>query len=152
MNPPNLSSLLFGNSEGEQLCFSSTSLYDSLDHEDFDVHLEFSDRGCHDLFAHSLDCNYDSLVVDLSMQPIFDDLLANEVETPQDVKALQPEMVVMSGPRCLKVSSSLNHKYVEPSQAPHHSLMHIEINIIHTSYTLRHNLKILSLTHWRSHM
>ena len=41
LNPPNVSSFLSGNSEGEKLCFSSTPSCDSLDHEDANVHIEF---------------------------------------------------------------------------------------------------------------
>ena len=52
-------SFISRNLEVEKLCFSSTPMYDSLDHEDADAHLEFSDRGCRDLFTHSFDHDYD---------------------------------------------------------------------------------------------
>ena len=95
MNPPNISSFISINSEGEKLCFSSTPLYYSSDHEDFDVHLEFSDRGCHDIFTHSFDHGSDSSTIDLSKPPVFDDPSFNEVETPQVVQAIQLEMMVI---------------------------------------------------------
>lgn len=88
MNPPNLSSFISINWEGEIFSFSSTPIYDSSDHEDVDVHIKFSDHGCCDLFIHSFDHNSDSLAIDLSKPPIFHDLSSDEVETPQDIKAL----------------------------------------------------------------
>lgn len=86
LNPPNLSSFLSGNSEGEKNCFSSTPLEDSSDHEDADIHLEFSNQVCHDLFTHSFDHDVDLLVIDLSKPPTFDDLPIDEVKTPQVVE------------------------------------------------------------------
>jgi len=84
-NPPNLSSFIYGNSEGEKCCFSSTP---SSNHEDANTHLEISDRGCRDLFTHSFYHDSDSLAFDLSKPSVFDDLFADEVETPQVVEAL----------------------------------------------------------------
>lgn len=44
---------------------SHQPLFQSLDHEDVNKHLEFSDRGCGDLFTPSFDHDVDPLVVDL---------------------------------------------------------------------------------------
>jgi len=57
--------------------------------------MEFSDRGCRDLFSPSFDHDVDSFIVDLSKPPIFDDLPVDEVEALQVVEALQPKMMVM---------------------------------------------------------
>ena len=94
MNPLDLSSVIFGNSEGENFCFSSTPLYDSSDHEDANVH-EFSNRGCRDLFTHSFDHDSDLPTVDFSKPLVSDDPYFDEVETPQSIKALQLELMVM---------------------------------------------------------
>lgn len=81
-------------------------MYNSLDHEDVDEHIEFSDCGYHDLFNPSFDHDVDSLVVDISKPLIFDDLPDDEVETPQYVEAHQPELMVMLGTHYLEVSSA----------------------------------------------
>ena len=52
--------------------------------------------------------------------------LFDEMETPQDVKALQLELMVISGPRCLEVNSTIDQKLYETPKAPHHSLIYIE--------------------------
>lgn len=72
----------------KNLCFSLTPLYDSSNHEDTNVHLEFSDHGCSDLFTHSFDHDVDSLAIDLSKPSVFDDLPTDKVEIPQDVEEL----------------------------------------------------------------
>jgi len=125
-NPLNISSIFCENAEGEHSCFSSTPLYDSSDHEDVDEHIEFLDHGCHDFFSPSFNHDVDSCDVDLSKPLIFDDLPVEEVETPQVVEALQPEMMVMSSPCYLEVDSTLDQKYFETPKAPHHSLVDIE--------------------------
>jgi len=51
-NPLDFSSAFSRNIDGEHSCFSSTPLYDSSNHEDADKHLEFYDRGCHDICTY----------------------------------------------------------------------------------------------------
>lgn len=97
-NPSNLSSALFENIEGEDLCFSSTPLPDSSNHEDADKQLEFSYIGCHDLSTYSYDHDVDLINVNMSKTLIYDDISVNQVETSQAIEALQPELMVMSGP------------------------------------------------------
>lgn len=101
-------------------------MYDLSDHEDVDVHLEFSDRGCHDIFTHSFDHDSDSPIIDLSKPPIFDDPSSDEVETPQAIEALQLKLMVMSSSHNLEGNSSSDKKYLDYPQYPHHSLVHIE--------------------------
>lgn len=125
-NQFNFSSAISINAEGEHPCFSSTPLHDSSDHEDVDEHVKFSNHGCHDLFTPSFNQDVDSFVVDLSKPLVFDDLFADEVETPQYVKALHPALMVMPSPHCLEVNSTSNKKSVETPQAPHHSHVYIE--------------------------
>lgn len=81
-NPFNLSSIFLENIEGEHLCFSSTPLLDSSNHEDVDEHLEFSNLSCCDLFTSSSDHDVDSINVNLSKTLVYDDLSVNEVKTP----------------------------------------------------------------------
>lgn len=85
--------------EGEISHFSSSPLYHSSDHEDVFVHLEIFDCGCPDIFIHSSDDDFDSLVVDLSKPLVFDDPSSDEVENPQFVEALHLKLMVMSGSR-----------------------------------------------------
>lgn len=101
-------------------------MYDSSDHEDANVNIEYSYCGCHDLFTHSFHHDSNSPTIYLYMPPLFDDPPADEVETPQAGKALQPELMVMSSSRSLEVSSTSDKKYVESPQAPHYFLVHIE--------------------------
>jgi len=56
--------------------------------------MEFLDRGFCDIFCPTFDHDVDSFVVDRS-RPCFNDLPVDEVEAPQVVKALQPELMVM---------------------------------------------------------
>lgn len=89
-------------------------MYDSLDHEDVVVHhLEFSYHGCRDTFIPSSDHDSNMPTVDLSKPPVFDDPSSDELETPQVVKELQPDLMAMSGSRSLEVSSTSNKKYFE---------------------------------------
>jgi len=81
-NPLDLSSALSRNAEGEHPSFSSTPLYDSLNHEDSNQHLEFSNLGCRDLFTSSSDHDVDSLIVNPSKPLVYEDPSINEVETP----------------------------------------------------------------------
>ena len=87
-NPLNLSSVISESAEGEHSCFSSTPLYDSLDHEGAKEHIEFYDHGCRDLFTPSFDHDVDSFLVNISKPRVFDDLPIDEVETPQAIEAL----------------------------------------------------------------
>lgn len=121
-----LSSIFLENTEGEHLCFSSTPLPDSTNHDNVNEHLEFFDLGCHDLFTSSSDQNVDSTVVNLSKTLVCDDLSVHEVEIPQIVEALQPELMVMSGPYCLEVGFASSQEIVETLKDPHHSLFCIE--------------------------
>ena len=94
LNPPNLPSFLSTNLEGEQLCFSSTPLYYSSDHEDTNEVIDFTDHSYHDLFTPISDHDDDSITVDFSKPPVYDDLSVNEFKTPQIVKALHLERMV----------------------------------------------------------
>ena len=77
------------NVEGETFRIPSLPFYDSSDHEDAPVHdLELSDCGCHDIFIHSLNHDYDFSTVDLSKASIFDDIFSDELKNSQDVEAL----------------------------------------------------------------
>lgn len=107
-------------------CFSSTPLYGSPDHEDVVVHLNFLYHGCHDIFTHSCDHDFNSPLIDISNPPIFDDPYSDEVENPQDFKALQTEMIVISCSHRLEANPTSNQKYVESPYAPHQSPIHIE--------------------------
>ena len=67
--------------------------------------------------------------------PIYDDLPDDEVETPKTIKALQPKLMVMSGPRSLRVSLTSNHETVQSPKAPHRLFLCIE-DPPHTQITL----------------
>jgi len=58
-NMSNLSSVISENTKGEHLCFSSTPLLDSSNHEVTDKHPEFFDIGCCDPSTSSFDHNVD---------------------------------------------------------------------------------------------
>jgi len=83
--PPNLSSYISRNLEGENSFFSSPPLYDFSDHEDSIVHLEFSYHGYCDIFTRSFNHDSNSPTIDLSKPSTFDDPYFDEVETPQVV-------------------------------------------------------------------
>ena len=118
--------MFFENIEDEFFRFSSTPLFFLSDHEDTDEITNFSDRSCRDLFTPAFDHDDDSIVVDLSKPPVYDDLSIDEVETTQTVEALHPEMMVMSGPCCPEVGFTSNQEIVETPKAPHHSSVCIE--------------------------
>lgn len=120
-NPLHLSSAFFGNIEGENSCFSSTPLHNSSNDEDVDKHPKFSDFGYRDLCTSSSDRDVDSLIVNLFKPLVSNDLYINEVEAPHVVEALQPELMVMSGPHCLQASSTYNQEIFETPEARHHS-------------------------------
>jgi len=75
---------------------------DLSDHEDVDVHIESSDCKCFYLFTHSSNHDSNSPIFYLSKPPTFDYPLVNEVETPQAIKELQREIMVMLGSHNLK--------------------------------------------------
>jgi len=52
---------------------------------------------------------------------VYEDPSINEVETPQTVEALQPELMVMLGPRCLEVGFAFDQEIVQILKASHHS-------------------------------
>ena len=99
---------------------------DSSNHEDADKHLEFSDLGCHDLSTSSSDHDVDSIIVNISKALVYNDLSVDEVETPQTVEELQPELMVMSHHCCLEVGFTSDQQIVETPKAPHHSSICIE--------------------------
>ena len=101
-------------------------MFDSSDHEDADEIIDFVDRSCHDLFYPIFDHDHDSVVVYFSKPPIYDYLSVDKVETPQIVKALQPEPMVMSGPRCAEDGFTSDKENVKTSKDPHHSFLCIE--------------------------
>ena len=103
-NPLDFSSTFSRSAEGEHSCFSSIPLFDLSDHEDAYEIIDFSDRSCRDSFTPVFDHDVDSITVDFSKSYFYDDLSVDEVKTPYTVEALQPELMVISGPRCLQVS------------------------------------------------
>lgn len=150
-DPPNVSSYLFENIEGEDYHFSLSPLYDSSDHEDVSFHLEVYDCGYHDLFIHSSNHNSDFLTIDIARPLVFDDSYSDEVETPQDVEPLQFEHMVMSGSRSLDVTSTSNQKFVESVKVAYHSVVHIEDQCISQFFHPPPKSHILFLMHWRIH-
>jgi len=88
-------------------------LHDSLDHEDVDEHIKFSDHGCCDLFTPSFDHDVDSLDVGISKPLVFDDPPTGEVKNPQVVEPLHPTQIIMLRPRFPEVNSSSDQKFVE---------------------------------------
>lgn len=102
-HPSNLSSIISKIIEGEHPCFSSTSLHDSSNHEDTKKHPRISDPSCHDLSTSSSNHDVYSIIVNLSKTLVYDGPSIDKVETPQAIEALQPELMVMSVPRCLEV-------------------------------------------------
>ena len=70
------------------------SIY-SLDHEDANEIIDFSDCSCRNLFAPIFDCDDDSITVDFLEPLVYDDLFVDEVETPQTIEALHSKLMVM---------------------------------------------------------
>jgi len=64
------------------LDLSSSPLFDLSDHEDATEIIDFSDRSCRDPFTLVFDHNDDSITIDFSKPPVYDDLSDDEVETP----------------------------------------------------------------------
>jgi len=80
----------------------------------------------HDLYTSVFDQDDESIGVDFSKPPAYDDPSVNKVETPQTLKALQPKLMVMLGPRCPKVAFPSDQEIVETPEAPHHSFLFLE--------------------------
>lgn len=121
-----LSSVFSKNTEDEFVRFSTTRLFYSFDHEDANEIIDFSDRGDRDPFVSIFDHDHESITIDLSKPPVYDDLFDDEVETPKTIKALQPKLMVMSGPRSLWVSLTSDQEIVQSPKAPHHSSVWIK--------------------------
>jgi len=68
-NPLDLSCAFSRSTEGEFVLFSSTTLFDSSDHEDIDEIVDFSDRGYRDPYTSIFDHDHESIAVDLSKPP-----------------------------------------------------------------------------------
>jgi len=107
--------------EGEHSYFSSTPLFDSSNHEDVDGLIDFSDHSYRDLFTPVFDHNVDSIIVDISKPPVYDDISFDEVETLQAVEALQHELMVMSSPHCPEVGFTSDQEIAETPKASYHS-------------------------------
>ena len=120
-DPLDPSSVFSRNTEDEFILFSSTPLFNSCDHEDAEEFIDFSNCGSCDQFTSIFYHDHDSIAVDLSKPPVYDNLSDDEVETPKTVKALQPELMVMSGPHCPEVGFTSNQEIVQSPKAPHHS-------------------------------
>ena len=101
-------------------------MFDSSDHEDVKEFIDFSNHGSRDSFTSIFDHDHDSIAVDISQPPVYDDLYDDEVETPKTLRALRPKLMVMSGPRSLGVSLTSNHEIVQSPKAPHQSSVYIE--------------------------
>lgn len=77
-NPPNLSSYLSKNLEGEIYHFSSSPLYDSSDHGDASIYdIELSDHGFRDLFIDSFGHDSHFSLANIS-QPLICDYLPSD--------------------------------------------------------------------------
>ena len=139
-NPLDISSVFSGNTKDEFVHFSSTPLFDSSDHEDANEIIYFFYHGYHDTFTTIFDHDNESITVDLSKPPVYDDLSNDEVETHKVVEALQPEMMVMSSPRCPEVGFTSDQEIVQSPKAPHHSYVCIE-DQSHTHDTITHALE-----------
>ncbi len=96
-------------------------MFDLSDHEDADEIIDFPDRGCRDPFTPILNHAHVSIAVDFSKPPLYYDLSNDEVETSQIVKALMPELMVMSGPHFHEVGFTSNQEIVQTPEAPQHS-------------------------------
>ena len=110
--------LPFPDTKDEFVRFSSTPLFDLLDHEDANEIIDFTDHSCRDLFTLVFDHNDDSIIVDFSKPPIYDDLSVDEVKTPQTIEALKPKLMVMSIPHCPEVSFISDQEILGTTDAP----------------------------------
>lgn len=125
-NLSNFSSVIFENTEGEHPCFSSTPLHDSSNHEDVEKNLISSDLSCHDLSTSSSDHDVDLIIVNIYKSLFYDNLFVDEVETPKTIEALQPELMVMSGPRYPGGGFTSDQEIFETRKVLHQSLLCIE--------------------------
>lgn len=107
-----ISYVFSGNIEDEFVHFSTSPLFDSFNHEDVDEIIDFSDRGDRDPFVSIFDHDHDSIIFDLLNPLVYDYLRNDEVETPNTVEALQPELMVMLGPCSLGVSLTSDQEIV----------------------------------------
>jgi len=103
-NPLDLLSVFSINTKDEFVRFPSTPLFDLSDHEDANGIIDFFYHGGRDPFIPIFDHDHVSIIVDLLKPLVYDDLSDDEVETPKAVEALQPELMVISGPHSLGVS------------------------------------------------
>jgi len=88
--------------------------------------LIFLDSSCCDLFTPIFNHDHDSIIVDFSKPPFYDDLSYDEVETPHIVESLQPTLMVMSSPHCPEVGFTSDHEIMQSPKAPHPSSIYIE--------------------------
>ena len=65
--------LTLTNTKDQFVCFSSTLLFDSFDHENANEIIDFFYHGGHDPFTTIFDHDHDSIIVDLSKPLIYDD-------------------------------------------------------------------------------
>jgi len=75
------------------------------------------------------------IVVNISKPSVYDDLPHDEVETPNSIEALKPELMVMLGPHSIEVRFNSDHEIVQLPKAPHHSSLCIE-DLSHRQMTL----------------
>jgi len=73
-NPLNLSSSFSRNTEDEFVRFSSTPLFGSLDYEHANEIIDFSNHECHDPCTPIFNHDHDSIAVDFSKPPVYDDI------------------------------------------------------------------------------
>ena len=125
-NPLEFSSTFSWNIEGEFVCFSSTPPFDSSDHEDVDEIIDFADHSCRDLWTPVFNHDGDSIIVNFSKSPVYDDLSVDEAEIPQAVEALHTKLMVMSRPCYPEVGFTFDQEIVEMPKAPHQSSVCIE--------------------------
>lgn len=106
-NLSNISSYISKNIEGEISRFPSSPLYDSSYHEDASVcNIELSNHECHANFIDSFDFDSHFSTVNVSKPLVIDDPSSGELEFPQVLDALSPELMVTSGSHSLEISST----------------------------------------------
>lgn len=66
------------------------------EHEDAKEIVDFSGHAGHDPFFSIFYHDHESIIVDLLKPPVYDDIPNDEVETPKNVEALQPKLMVSS--------------------------------------------------------
>jgi len=101
------------------------------DHEDaFVSDIELSDHGCRDLFTHSCDHDFDFSAVDFSKTLVLDDLSFDDLDLSQDVRVVEPELMVMLSSRSLEVSSNSDQNSDVSFKTPHHFATQIENHFV----------------------